>query len=106
MHAVHSAEIRKEAESYFAAGQGYKTAAKVLGLSENTLHNWSRLYRKGKLGAVTFRRSQQYSPQDREKVEGLRREGKSWWEIAAATDAMSTCRKWDEQDQTAHQETD
>lgn len=71
---------RKKALALFQRGYGYRKVAAMLGISVNTVHDWSRGYKKGKFQAVPARRI--YSTEEEEKIFALDQEGVAKDEIA------------------------
>ena len=88
-----SDDARKQAALYFASGWGYARTAKALGLSVNTVRDWSRAYKAGKfnLKMSVF----VYDDEFKRKVMAMRRSGASWREIKEATGiSPSTVMRW------------
>ena len=86
---------RRKALKLFEQGMGYKAAAKMLGLSANTVRDWARAFRKGKFTPELHGSQYRYPNETRKAVAQLRADGFSWGEISRATGInISTCRNW------------
>ena len=88
-----SDDARKQAALYFASGWGYARTAKALGLSVNTVRDWSRAYKAGKfsLKMSVF----VYDDEFKRKVTAMRRSGASWREIKEKTGiSPATVMRW------------
>lgn len=69
--------------------------ASILELSENTVRDWQREYRKGRFRVQIADNQLRYSDELREKVLKMRAEGVSWRKISELTRVpVSTVRKW------------
>lgn len=89
-----SPAVRRAAYERFAAGKGYKIVAKELALSQNTVRDWLRQFRKG-VFSIRPRAGVQITPQLRAAIVRLRDEGWSWREIEIVTGLSKTaCRYW------------
>lgn len=88
-----SDDARKQAALCFAGGWGYVRTAKLLGLSVNTVRDWSREYKKGKFNlkmSVCV-----YDDAFKKEVAAMRLAGRSWREIKEATGiSPSTVMRW------------
>ena len=86
---------RRFAAELFERGFGYKKTAAILELSENTVKDWAKAYKRGSLEPRLPDTSVRYSPKVRAKAAKLRAKGMSWRKISEATGAsVSACRKW------------
>lgn len=86
---------RREALRLFKNGKGYKSVSTILGLSEGTVRDWGRAFRKGRFSVQLNRNQYRYSEETRERVVALRESGLSWKALSAATGvSVSTCRLW------------
>lgn len=89
------AKKRRFAAELFERGFGYKKTSAILELSENTVKDWAKAYKRGCLQRSLHDTSVRYSPDVREKAAKLRAQGVSWRTISEATGAsVSACRKW------------
>lgn len=79
----------------FAKGMGYRTVAKVLGLSIYTVRDWSQKYARGTFSEKLTEKQYRYDDAFKAKVVALRREGLSWSELRRRTGiSPATCKKW------------
>ena len=86
---------RRWAVDLFKHGYGYTKVASILELSENTVRDWQREYRKGRFRVQIADNQMRYSDELREKVLKMRAEGVSWRKISELTRVpVSTVRKW------------
>lgn len=86
---------RRWAVDLFKHGYGYTKVASILELSENTVRDWQREYRKGRFRVQIADNQLRYSDELREKVLKMRAEGVSWRKISELTRVpVSTVRKW------------
>lgn len=86
---------RVQARKLFELGFGYRRVAGMLGLSVNTVHEWGRLWKKGRFTDAI--RSKQYVFTDEAKAEAVRMRlsGASWREIHDALGANPpSVRRW------------
>ena len=90
-----SEKKRRWARDLFEHGYGYTKVASILELSENTVRDWQREYRKGRFRVQIADNQLRYSDELREKVLKMRAEGVSWRKISELTRVpVSTVRKW------------
>lgn len=90
-----SEKKRRWARDLFEHGYGYTKVASILELSENTVRDWQREYRKGRFRVQIAANQLRYCEELRSKVVDLRTEGLSWRKISEMTQVpVSTCRKW------------
>lgn len=93
---------RRWAVDLFKHGYGYTKVASILELSENTVRDWQREYRKGRFRVQIADNQLRYSDELREKVLKMRAEGVSWRKISELTRVpVSTVRKWCAKAQTS-----
>ena len=91
----HSDDRRRAALVLFQHGIGYAQASWILGMSVNTLHEWSRAWRAGKFAPEVSPKTFRYEEGLRERVIELRKSGMTWKAVSEATGAsVSSCRKW------------
>ena len=90
-----SDQKRTFAALLFAKGMGYRTVAKVLGLSIYTVRDWSKKYAQGNFSEKLTEKQYRYDEAFKAKVIALRREGLSWSELKKRTGiSPATCKKW------------
>ena len=90
-----SEKKRRWGRDLFEHGYGYTKVASILELSENTVRDWQREYRKGRFRVQIADNQLRYSDELREKVLKMRAEGGSWRKISELTRVpVSTVRKW------------
>lgn len=90
-----SEKKRRWARDLFEHSYGYTKVASILELSENTVRDWQREYRKGRFRVQIADNQLRYSDELREKVLKMRAEGVSWRKISELTCVpVSTVRKW------------
>lgn len=70
-----SEKKRRWARDLFEHGYGYTKVASILELSENTVRDWQREYRKGRFRVQIADNQLRYSDELREKVLKMRAEG-------------------------------
>ena len=80
-----SEKKRRWARDLFEHGYGYTKVASILELSENTVRDWQREYRKGRFRVQIADNQLRYSDELREKVLKMRAEGVSWRKISELT---------------------
>lgn len=91
----HSRETRLAALKLFEAGVGYVNASVKLGISMNTVRDWSRKYRKGTFEVDVPEKFFHYTKAVKRRVVKLRAKGLTWRELEEETGvSTSTCRKW------------
>lgn len=89
---------RKQALMLFEKGFGYRSVANLLGISEYTIRDWSRKYKKGEFVPKLSRRCYRYPDTVKKLVVDLRKEGRTWKQIGEQTGVKSTtARAWVEQ---------
>ena len=89
---------RKQALMLFEKGFGYRSVANLLGLSEYTVRDWSRKYKKGEFVPKLNRRCYRYPETVKKLVVDLRKEGRTWKQIGEQTGVnCTTARAWVEQ---------
>ncbi len=82
----------------FERGFGYRSVANLLGLSEYTVRDWSRQYKKGEFVPKLSRRYYRYPESVKKLVVDLRKEGRTWKQIGEQTGVnCTTARAWVEQ---------
>ena len=80
-----SEEVRRRARSLFEQGYGYKSVARVIGLSIHTVRDWGRQFKQGRFN--------ERAAQDH--VWRCHKQGLSLREIALETGiSISTCWSW------------
>lgn len=90
-----SDQKRTFAALLFSKGMGYRTVAKVLGLSIYTVRDWSRLYAQGQFSEKLTEKQYRYDEAFKAKVVALRESGVSWTELRRRTGiSPATCKKW------------
>ena len=90
-----SDEKRRQAAELFAHGIGYQRASRILDLPANTLRDWARAWRAGKLRTTISPHLYRYSDAVKRKAVRMRQKGHTWHEIAEATGVgASTCKRW------------
>ncbi len=90
-----SDQKRTLAALLFSKGMGYRTVAKVLGLSIYTVRDWSRLYAQGQFSEKLTEKQYRYDEAFKAKVVALRESGVSWTELRRRTGiSPATCKKW------------
>ncbi len=86
---------RRAALELFESGKGYKTVAVTLGLSVNTVRDWSRAFKRGRFSVRLSANQYRFPAEVREHVIAEREQGLSWREVSEATGVnVSTCRAW------------
>lgn len=86
---------RRAALELFEAGKGYKTVAEALGLSVNTVRDWSRAFKKGRFSVKLSANQYRFPTEVHDHVIAVRDLGLSWREVSEATGVcVSTCRAW------------
>ena len=91
----HSRETRLAALRLFEAGVGYVNASVKLGISMNTVRDWSRKYRKGTFEVDVPEKCFYYTKAVKRRIVKLRAKGLTWKELEEATGvSTSTCCKW------------
>lgn len=88
-----SSTKRKAAALMFEAGISYQRVAEDV--LPNTVRDWQREYKAGRLHAVLSPNQYRYCQEIKERVIALRAAGMSWRELSEATGVnASTCRRW------------
>ena len=83
------------AKRMFEKGFGYKSVARTLGLSFNTVRDWNREFKRGTFHARPNLNQYRYGPEIKQIVCDLRDEGLNWRQIEARTGVIpATCRNW------------
>lgn len=90
-----SSTKRKAAALMFEAGISYQRVAEAIDVLPNTVRDWQREYKAGRLHAVLSPNQYRYCQEIKERVIALRAAGMSWRELSEATGVnASTCRRW------------
>ena len=77
----HSRETRLAALRLFEAGVGYVNASVKLGISMNTVRDWSRKYRKGTFEVDVPEKCFYYTKAVKRRIVKLRAKGLTWKEL-------------------------
>ncbi len=90
-----SDQKRTFAALLFSKGMGYRTVARVLGLSIYTVRDWSKKYSQGTFSEKLTEKQYRYDDAFKAKVIALRQSGMSWTELKKRTGiSAATCKKW------------
>ena len=92
---IASSEKRREAAELFKRGLSYRRVAEQLGLSEHTVRDWQRAFRKGTFRIDVAGSLRRYDEATKEAAIRLRQAGLSWKDFEEKTGIpRATCIKW------------
>ncbi len=90
-----SEEVRRRARSLFEQGYGYKSVARVIGLSIHTVRDWGRQFKQGRFNERFSDSLARYERAAHDHVWRCHKQGLSLREIALETGiSISTCWSW------------
>ena len=90
-----SEEVRSRARSLFEQGYGYKSVARVIGLSIHTVRDWGRQFKQGRFNERFSDSLARYERAAHDHVWRCHKQGLSLREIALETGiSISTCWSW------------
>ena len=92
---IASPEKRREAAELFKRGLSHRRVAEELGLSEYTVRDWHRAFRKGEFRIDVSDSLRSYDVETKQEAIRLRRSGLCWKDFEEETGIpRSTCLKW------------